>query len=254
MLPLAPGRRGRPAGRVRARLRGPAGHDRELALRAWLYRVAHNRCIDQLRRPAPPPPEVLQLGRPPPDPLPRRTPRVAAAADRRRAPAPRTATLGAADARARRYVLRRRRAGARRLGAGGQVAARPSPGVLGGRRRGPGHRLRGDPRGAGEAHDRRVRPNAMARRHLRDCPGCREFRGELRGVRRPARPRPDAGPCGVLARMLGGGGRSAAGGGAAAACGGAGASGMASTTGLLASAGRWSPEPAMWPRCSRPRW
>ena len=27
--------------------------DRELALRAWLYRVAHNRCIDMLRRPAP---------------------------------------------------------------------------------------------------------------------------------------------------------------------------------------------------------
>ena len=27
--------------------------DRPIALRAWLYRVAHNRCIDQLRRPAP---------------------------------------------------------------------------------------------------------------------------------------------------------------------------------------------------------
>ena len=32
----------------------------KLALKAWLYRVAHNRCIDQLRRPAPPPPEVFE--------------------------------------------------------------------------------------------------------------------------------------------------------------------------------------------------
>jgi RNA polymerase sigma factor (sigma-70 family) len=40
---------------------GLRASDRKLALRAWLYRVAHNRCIDELRRPAPPPPEVLQL-------------------------------------------------------------------------------------------------------------------------------------------------------------------------------------------------
>src|SRR5919106_6895971 len=32
--------------------------DRSLSLRAWLYRVAHNRCIDHLRRPTPPPTDL----------------------------------------------------------------------------------------------------------------------------------------------------------------------------------------------------
>ena len=27
---------------------------RDVHVRAWLYRVAHNRCVDELRRPAPP--------------------------------------------------------------------------------------------------------------------------------------------------------------------------------------------------------
>ena len=32
---------------------GLRSSDRELALRAWLYRIAHNRCIDEIRRPQP---------------------------------------------------------------------------------------------------------------------------------------------------------------------------------------------------------
>ena len=44
---------------------GLRANDRELALRAWLYRIAHNRCIDELRRPAPPAPELMELVRPP---------------------------------------------------------------------------------------------------------------------------------------------------------------------------------------------
>src|SRR4051812_50117547 len=38
---------------------------REVNVRAWLYRVAHNRCVDQLRRPVPPPADVFDVSRTP---------------------------------------------------------------------------------------------------------------------------------------------------------------------------------------------
>ena len=38
---------------------------REINVRAWLYRVAHNRCIDHLRRPRPPPAEIFEMSRKP---------------------------------------------------------------------------------------------------------------------------------------------------------------------------------------------
>src|SRR5919112_1516107 len=44
--------------------------ERPVVLKAWLYRVAHNRCIDHLRRPTPPPADVFEVSRSPmPDPL-----------------------------------------------------------------------------------------------------------------------------------------------------------------------------------------
>ena len=39
--------------------------DRAINLRAWLYRVAHNRCIDHLRRPVPPAADIFEMSRKP---------------------------------------------------------------------------------------------------------------------------------------------------------------------------------------------
>ena len=80
------------------------------------------------------------------------------------------------------------------------------------------------------SHDRGLRPNATARRHMRDCAGCREFRHQLRGVsRRFAAIVPTLGPLGVLANVLGvgGAGSGAAGGALAAGAGGAAGTGSA---------------------------
>src|SRR3979409_707464 len=44
---------------------GLRANHRYLVLRPWLYRVAHNRCVDVLRQPPPPPPELLELVRAP---------------------------------------------------------------------------------------------------------------------------------------------------------------------------------------------
>src|SRR5207237_6580252 len=40
---------------------GLQANGRELSLRPWLYRIAHNRCVDELRRPIPPVLETLEL-------------------------------------------------------------------------------------------------------------------------------------------------------------------------------------------------
>jgi hypothetical protein len=90
------------------------------------------------------------------------------------------------------------------------------------------------------AHGRGVRANGRARRHLRDCAGCRDYRTELRRVHRSfaALSPAAAGPLGLLAKLgLGGGGSGAAGGGALAGGGAAAGSGAAAGGTIAGTAG-----------------
>ena len=223
---------------------GLRASDRELALRAWLFRVAHNRCIDELRRPAPPPPEILQLVRCTVyDPLAEvdlRDSLRRLIADVRRLPDQQrsallmrelggvpyvdvAASLGISVGAVKSLLVRARVALAQAADARDTACSEIREGLVG-------------------AHDRGVRPNATARRHMRDCVGCRSFRRELRGVTRQlAALAPTVGPLGFVAKLLGvsggaGGGATASGATASGATAGGGAA-IASGGGAAASAG-----------------
>ncbi len=213
---------------------GLRANHRELALRAWLYRVAHNRCIDELRRPSPPPPEVLELLRSPVhDPI--------AEADQRESLRRLIADVRRLPEQQRSALLMRELGGmsyADMAGAlGVTVPAVKSLLVRARLALAKAHEARDT--ACSEireeliiSHDRGLRPNATARRHMRDCAGCRDFRHQLRGVsRRFAAIVPTLGPLGVLANVLGvGGAGSGAAGGALAA--GAGAGGGSAVVGI----------------------
>ncbi|MGA8721813.1 MAG: sigma-70 family RNA polymerase sigma factor, partial [Solirubrobacteraceae bacterium] len=163
---------------------GLRANHRELALRAWLYRVAHNRCIDELRRPSPPPPEVMELLRAPAsDPI--------AEADRRESLRRLIADVRRLPEQQRSALLMRELGGmsyadmASALG----VTIPAVKSLLVRARLALGQAIAARDTACSEirdelmlSHDRGRRPNATARRHMRDCAGCREFRHDLRGV------------------------------------------------------------------------
>lgn len=210
---------------------GLRASNQRLALRAWLFRVAHNRCIDELRRPTPPAPEVLQLVRSTVhDPLVEIDLRESLRRlieDIRRLPeqqrsallmrelagmsyADLSASLGVSVGAVKSLLVRARVALAQAAEARDTSCFVVREQLV-------------------EAHDRGIRPNANARKHMRDCVGCKSFRRELRGISRQlAAIGPAAGPLGVLAKALGfsgGAGGGAAGGGGIALLGGGGAAG-----------------------------
>jgi RNA polymerase sigma factor (sigma-70 family) len=224
---------------------GLRSNNRKLALRAWLYRVAHNRCIDELRRPKPPAPEVYELIRgPASDPI--------AEAERRDSLRRLLADIRRLPEQQRSALLMRELGGVTYLelstALGVSVPAVKS--LLVRARVGLAQALEARDTNCAEIrdelvldHDRGVRPSAVARRHLHDCAGCREFRVGVRGMSRQlAILAPALGPFALIANLLGfgGGAGGAAGGGGAAAAGTGGAigtGGVVGTGGALASAG-----------------
>jgi RNA polymerase sigma factor (sigma-70 family) len=189
---------------------------RPISLRAWLYRVAHNRCIDQLRRPAPAPAEVLEVSRAPlQDPLletERREDLRRLVSDIRDLPDQQRSALLMREMQGMSYL---------ELGEALGVTVPAVKSLL--------VRARMGLVEAAEARDtacvdiredlvlatgRGVRMSGRVRRHMRECNGCREYRAQIRGVRRSfGALSPGAGPFGLLAKLsLGSSG--AAGGGA----------------------------------------
>jgi RNA polymerase sigma factor (sigma-70 family) len=217
---------------------GLRANDRQLALRAWLYRVAHNRCIDELRRPPLPAPEVMDCLHPPgQDPATKVEQRDALRrliADVQRLPDQQRSALLMRELGGMSYadlagalgvtipavksLLVRARVGLTQASEARDIAC---------------------PQIREElivAHDRGVRASGVARRHMRDCRSCREFRSDVRGVSRQfAALAPALGPAGVLAKLLGLGG--GAGGGAAAGSSAAAGSGAAAGSSAAAAGG-----------------
>jgi len=203
--------------------------DRPVTLRAWLYRVAHNRCIDHLRRPVPVAAEVYELSRTPehdpPGETERREDLRRLVQDVRRLPEQQRSALlmremdglsyaELADALrtsipAIKSLLVRARMGLVEAGEARDTACADIRSEL------------------TQAHGRGVRASGRSRRHLRDCRGCREYRLAMRSVDEGlAALAPGAsGPLATIAKLLGIGGASS---GAAA---GAGMGGSAAVVG-----------------------
>jgi RNA polymerase sigma factor (sigma-70 family) len=222
---------------------GLRSSDRELALRAWLYRIAHNRCIDELRRPQSVATETIPATVPNAggDPVTRLELRDALKrliADVQRLPdqqrsallmrelagmtyADVAGALGVSVPAVKSLLVRARVGLAQANEARDTACARIREDLI-------------------VAHDRGVRASGLARRHLRDCPHCRQFRTDVRGVSRQlAAFVPALGPIGVIAKVLGigGGGGAAAGGGAIAGSGATATAAATSAAGGLAGSG-----------------
>jgi RNA polymerase sigma factor (sigma-70 family) len=193
--------------------------DRPIALRAWLYRVAHNRCIDQLRRPLPAALDVFEVTRAPvSDPLveaERREDLEQLVNDVRRLPAQQRSVLLMRELEGLSYTELADTHGLS-LPAVKSLLVRARMGLVRAAeaRETMCHDIRSD---LALSHGRGVRANGRARRHLRDCPGCREYRQGLRSVQRSfGALAPGGAGAGLLAKLTGlGGGGSAAAGGAA---------------------------------------
>jgi RNA polymerase sigma factor (sigma-70 family) len=191
---------------------------RQINLRAWLYRVAHNRCIDHLRRPVPPAADVYDVSRKPlHDPI--------DAAQRREDLARLVADISRLPEQQRSALLMREIDGMSYVDLASAldvtvpavksllVRARIGLVEAAEARDADCEEIRVD---LLDAYDRGVKASSRARRHMRSCDACTEYRTALRGMQRSfaALTPAGAGPLAMIgAKLLGLGG---AGGGAAA--------------------------------------
>jgi RNA polymerase sigma factor (sigma-70 family) len=208
---------------------------REVNLRAWLYRVAHNRCVDHLRRPAPAPAEVFELSRKPLyDPL--------EEAQRREDLARLVEDVGRLPEQQRSALLMREIDGMSyaHLADALEVTVPAVKSLLVRARIGLVEAAEARDADCADirqdlaaSYDRGVKASGRARRHLRTCQACTEYRAALRGIRASfaALSPVAAGPLAFGAKLLGlgGAGGGAAAGGSAAAGGGAAATGGVAT-------------------------
>jgi RNA polymerase sigma factor (sigma-70 family) len=206
-------------------------NDRPVMLRAWLYRIAHNRCIDELRRPCPLPSE-LSADAQPAFSAPAATREAPAVAERSEALARLVADLQTLPGQQRSALLMRELQGLSyaELGSALDVSvpavkslllrARTSLIDIAVARETPCGEIRDE---LVVAADRSVRISGRARRHCSECADCEHYRRELKRVRRGFAALTPTGPLGQLGMLLGisgGGGAAAAGSGGAAAAGG----------------------------------
>ena len=185
---------------------GLRAHGRELSLRPWLYRIAHNRCVDELRRPMPPVLETLELA-------PSLAGDPVVQSEQRESLRRLIVDIGRLPDQQRSALLMRELSGmAYREIAGVLNLSVPAVKSLLVRARvGLAAAVEARDTACQEirtelatAHDRGVRASGIARRHLHDCSGCRDYRSELRSVSRQlAALTPAIGPFGALARLLG---------------------------------------------------
>ncbi len=204
-------------------------NDRPVTLRAWLYRIAHNRCIDELRRPCPLPSELAADAEPAFG-APGVTREPGAVAERSAELARLIADVRALPTQQRSALLMRELQGltyeelavalATTVPAVKSLLLRARTGLIdiAVARDTPCDEIRDELLCAA---DRSVRISGRARRHCAECTSCESYRGELRRVRRSFAALTPAGPLGQLGMLLGigggGGGAAAAGGGGAAA-------------------------------------
>jgi RNA polymerase sigma factor (sigma-70 family) len=207
---------------------GLRAHGRPVTLRAWLYRIAHNRCVDEMRRPEVAPADVLAASRGPlHDPLEiaeRRDDLRRLVGDVQRLPPQQRSALLMREIDGISYCELASALGVT-VPAVKSLLVRARMGLVEAReaRDADCVEIRDD---LCLSFGRGVRASGRARRHLRDCPDCEAYRTSLRRTKRelaailPA----GAGPFGLL-QLLGGGGGAGAAGAASAAGGGAAAGG-----------------------------